>query len=360
LVVVSGDAIVVSDLGRDHRLGRVVAEPQQVCHACTETSVTVTPDGRTVAWLRWNSTQDRQAVGVWDAVANRQLSTFAVPGANSLAFSPDGRTLVTTGPAARWDLRGRRLDPQVLPKEGPLAATSSQATFTPDGHTLVWFTEGADQQALTIRDMDSGELRLRIPGASGNLSAVSPNGLAALSREDGSIGLWDLPARRQVATLGASAVRGNRASNFVDGATFSASGGLLATLNQGTITVWDVASRTPQRQLAFGHPASLAFSPRGDLLAATAEDGSITIWEIANGERLGVLQGPIPFRNLGAVAFPLGGNALASAVPGGGLMIWNLDTPSWEALACSVARRDVSEAEWRFYAGSQPRQSTCP
>jgi WD40 repeat protein len=141
---------------------------------------------------------------------------------------------------------------------------------------------------------------------------------------------------------------------------FSPDGQTLASVEQGIVTLWDVHTRTRRGTLPLGQRASPAFSQRGDLLAAGAEDGSITVWDLKSDQRLGVVQGPVPSEQLVQVAFLDDGRALASAVPFGGLMLWDLDVRSWQMLACSLAGRDMSEPEWRLYAGSHPCRSTCP
>ncbi|MCW2904063.1 MAG: WD-repeat protein [Streptosporangiaceae bacterium] len=105
---------------------------------------------------------------------------------------------------------------------------------------------------------------------------------------------------------------------------FSPDGQALASLEQGIVTLWDVRTRTRRGTLALGQRASLAFSQRGDLLAAGAEDGSITVWDLKSDQRLGVVQGPVPSEQLVQVAFLDDGRTLASAVPFGGLMLWDL------------------------------------
>ena len=57
-----------------------------------------------------------------------------------------------------------------------------------------------------------------------------------------------------------------------------------------------------------------------------------------------------------------GGTRLLSGttVPTGTDMVWDLDPAHWASTACSVAGRNLTQAEWKQYLPGRPYQLTCP
>ena len=115
-----------------------------------------------------------------------------------------------------------------------------------------------------------------------NSVSFSPYGtLIASGSQDGTVILWDVATRDQIATL-----KGHTDGWYTYGATsvsFSApDGAFLATGGRdGTVILWDVLTR--EKIVTFGHTAevnAVSFSPDGTTLVAGGEDGTISLWNI--------------------------------------------------------------------------------
>jgi WD40 repeat protein len=61
-----------------------------------------------------------------------------------------------------------------------------------------------------------------------------------------------------------------------------------------------------------------------------------------------------------SVAFSPNGQFLASVSGDNTVILWDVDEVSWVKLACAIANRNLTQAEWRQYLRSRPYGKTCP
>lgn len=149
---------------------------------------------------------------------------------------------------------------------------------------------------VVIWDAQTGRRRAALLGHSDGVSAVafSPDGkLIGTTGFPGEIKLWHAESAKEVASL-------QRTATAVCVA-FSPDGKLLAvgldtfgtdTEGEANLELYDVASRRLVHRLDGGGwgIASVAFSPKGGMLAAGGDDGQVRLWDTATGTPIAALR----------------------------------------------------------------------
>jgi len=332
-------------------------------------------------------------ITLWDL----SRSAMATDGsANDVAFSPDGRTLVTaSGPrTTEWDIETRT----------PRAAYTGQpdvttVAFSPDGRTVATAPLLAQQPGeLTLRST-AGASPVRLIGHTDYILdvAFSPDSqMAATGSADGTVILWDLARGTRVATLTGH-------THAVNGVAFSPDGRTLASGgHERAIMLWDVQQRTRLATLT-GHTGwirTVAFSPDGRYLASgdtdqtailwdagrrtplatfndhadavftgvafspdtrtfayTSADHTVVLWDIDRRAPAARLTGHTqPVRSL---AFSPDGRTLATAGEDQTIILWNTDHQQITEDICRALARDLTRQEWQQFLPDVAHQKTC-
>ncbi|MFD7283739.1 trypsin-like peptidase domain-containing protein [Streptomyces sp. NPDC059862] len=285
------------------------------------TSVAFSPDGRTLVTGSYDRT-----VRVWDAISGKNRRTLTGYGATvtSVAFHPDGRTFATgsgNGRPQLWDAASGTLR-KAMSDAGQYITSMG---FSPDGRTLA--VGSSNDGSVRLLDVATGRYRAPLVGHADDANSVafSPDGRTlATGSSDGTARLWDvafLDARKTVAGH----------PTGVRSAAFGPDGRTLATSGlDGTVRLLDTDSgkvrrTSPQRT---GPVLSIAFSPDGRTLAIGSKR-AISLWDVESSEGPSILHRPkIVSGNsdVHSVAFSPDGRTLATSSIEGGVRLWDPKT----------------------------------
>jgi RNA polymerase sigma factor (sigma-70 family) len=237
--------------------------------------VAFSPDGKFLA------VTGEAEVGVYD-LAKRKLVQRLKGSEGELydvVFSQDGTRLAAgDGRAvALWDLKTG----EPCHDLGHGYAIDAVA-FSPDGRTIV---TGAEYSDSVVRSWDAltGKIKGRWRGHKGGIESVAyaPDGLLVASgSEDGTVRLWDAATGKEIGCLDAR-------DGAVKAIAFSPDSKTLASGGERKVVhLWDVATRKEVRTFdnPGGRTVCLAFSPDGKTLATRgAEESRVRIWDVAAG-----------------------------------------------------------------------------
>jgi WD40 repeat protein len=273
-------------------------------HKSSVSLVSFSPDSKTLA-----SASDDGTIILWDVVSHQPigqpLAEHTVD-VSSIAFSPDGKILAS-GNCGKMDEFDTCLQGEIIlwdvathqPIGQPLTLSTSwvnSVAFSPDGKTLAFdgcvktVDSVCTKNEITLWDVVThrsiGQL---LTGLS--ILVFSPDGKILASGgcgkvendsrcSQGEILLWNVKSRQPIQ----QPLIGH--TDLITSVSFSPDGKTIASSSEdGTIILWDVATRQ-----TIGQPlkdpshwvTSIAFNPldNGKTLASGDDDGTITMWNV--------------------------------------------------------------------------------
>ena len=353
---------------------------------------------------------------MWRYLDDAPVFATPLPGGTGDAhveFTRDGSEIVTGGGVDNQVLRFRARDGKPLGRVlDPGAVTSSSFAISPDGSTVaIPDVDGT----VKIWDRRTGTVLSVLPtGQTGPVGvAWSPAGsvLATVSGSNPAVVLWDVSDPRRPTEqhrLG----NGDVVAFPWRNPTFSPDGRVVAVNDYpalGWVTFVDVARGRVLRQVQTGGQVGipLVYSPDGETIAtARYSEGSLLLldaatgrtrverniadwpsgWRFVHGGRhIAIGSRPGSSSSLGPTVLelwdattlePIGtrmtiarGGWLSAANPDGtkvvietpeGAILLDLDPEHWETLACRIAGRNLTRAEWNQYLPGRDYHRTCP
>jgi WD40 repeat protein len=327
-------------------------------------SVAYSPDGTTMAVAG-------TSIELWNTATWSLVSTYPLPGGtyiNGMAFAPAGNVLA----AAYGDGMAQLFDARTLaPLSAPFAVTTRHAAesvaYSPDGKTIV--TGADDGSVRTWSVTDPAHPRqladVRDSGSSVYTVVYAPDGttIAAASVDD-LTRLWNVtnPARpvldgRPLAGLHSYAI----------GLAFNPGSSLLGVGSaDGTVRLWNVSD--PARATPAGAPLtgptgyvwSTAFSPNGHTLAAGSTDGTVWQWNVtdpAHPSLIATLTGPAD--HVYSVAFSPSGDQLAASSYEGTVHLWDTSPAAARAAVCGNLGQPMTASDWASLVPGVPYHAPC-
>jgi RNA polymerase sigma factor (sigma-70 family) len=347
-------------------------------------TLATSPDGKTLALFgdSYGQHEPRRWISLRDARTGqeiRKLLTEKTPDLYcKLAFTPDGKTLAAMGPGeiVLWEVStGQKL--REFPKRMDYL---HGVAFSPDGLTLATSESDRNSGTIYFREVTTGKVTGQFPKETGPVMAFafSPDGRTLVTgsdakpREPSILKLWDVANRKEIGRLEEHGHHG-----AIYSLAFSLDGKTLASVDNYTVRLWDVATYKQRPLSVFGLKetaglGSVVFSPDGKTLAATA-DRYIRLWDVASGKELAWEGGH--WAAINRLTYSPDGKILASAAEGEPtIRVWDLAsgkeqhrleqrlgrttafTPDGKSLVTTAASYDDAVRVWDLATGKESRR----
>jgi WD40 repeat protein len=302
------------------------------------------PDGR----LLVAPAKDGSGTAIWQTATGQRLGVLTqVPDDATLAWSPTGQLVATATPGAvqLWDVHNLAHPVRtatVLTARGMGVFTTPILTFSRDGSLLE--KSAGDDNGMSVIDVASHTILWSKVLTDVSLSQATPSLSLAQS-------------------------------------AFSPDGKTLAVdfggLGKGLVALYDARTGQPRATITTQSSGGIGYLHEGQWLVATGGDTSpgAQLYDTKTRQPIGV-QFPIKhvpndeykqgesgrLYNYG-IGFPVATNNFGTLFAAGELnasVVWDVDPTHWQTIACTIAGRNLSHAEWHTYLPNRRYRRTCP
>ncbi|HEY6540314.1 MAG TPA: NB-ARC domain-containing protein, partial [Ktedonobacteraceae bacterium] len=254
-------------------------------HTSTVATLAFSPDGRTLVTGSWDG-----AIKLWDVESGALLWTnWQTNNIQRLAFAPDGRMLASSGADAVIQLLDAHRGTHLLTLSGHSGPVYALA-WSPDGSLLA---SGGFDTHIRLWDFSGAQpgpgMRMLVGHTDWVFTlAFTPDGRTLTSGSwNGTVKLWEVASGRVRETLTGHTGR-------VWAVAWSPDGRTVANCEwDQTIWLWDVERRS-YRTVLHGHSAGvhgLAFTPDSRSLLSGSDDGTLRVWDVESGQCVRIMQG---------------------------------------------------------------------
>ncbi len=285
------------------------------------------PDGKTIASTSWGKPKRTTgrgiwAVEVWDVATGEDKAILIghTMRVNSIAYSPDGKTIATGG--WHYDNTVRLWNAQT----GENISTSRMHTkrdtfvvFSSDGTT---YAAAGDDNVVHLWDGKTGEHKITLTGHTKHVfsAAYSPDSKTiATSSYDGTIRLWDAITGTHKTTLISK-------QKVIISLTYSPDGNtIVCGTGNGDVQLWDTRTMKLKSTLT-GHTErvkSVAYSPDGSTIATASADKTLRLWDAATGKSKAILTG---YMHINTAAYSPDSKTIVTGSEDGKVQLWDTQT----------------------------------
>lgn len=288
-------------------------------------SVAFSPDGAFLA----AASQDGK-VTLWSVKDRRKIGELLHQGAvRSIAFSPQGGSLATAavdGLMRIWELRTFQT---VWQAPADIEMLAGSVAFSPDGTLLA--RGGSSGDVLVSNMVSKIEFKLETGEWGITEIAFAPDGRSLATRNNqGSLRVWDVATRKVKHVLPHGGWGESSIAFSVDG-TILASTGPDRVLNLWRMDTGKLLKSATNR---FGFPTGAVFSPDGKILAVANSEHTITLRDVETWSSLAELKGHLA--PVSSIAYSHDGTLLATGSDDGEVKLWSPSAPPQDAQTLSL------------------------